>query len=59
MDTYARYQTSIYVSSEYMNQTFQVFGQSISYTEYAILLFPDMEELITRFLEELTQEGGR
>lgn len=59
MNTYARYQTSIYVSSEYMNQTFQVFGQSISDTEYAILLFPDMEELITRFLEALTQEGGR
>ena len=59
MDTYARYQTSIYVSSEYMNQTFQVFGQSISDTEYAILLFPDMEELITGFLEALTQEGGR
>lgn len=58
MDTYARYQTSIYVSSEYMNQTFQVFGQSISDTEYAILLFPDMEELIAGFLEALTQEGG-
>lgn len=58
MNTYARYQTSVYVSSEYMNRTFQVFGQPVSDTEYAILFFKDMEELVVEFLEALTQEGG-
>lgn len=59
MDTYARYQGSIYVPSEYMNQNFQVFGQSISDTEYAVLLFHDMEELTAEFLEALAKEGGQ
>ena len=55
MNISAGYQSSIYISSEYMKETFGASSQYISNTEYAVLILPDMENLIAEFLEALAQ----
>lgn len=55
MNISAGYQSSIYISSEYMEETFGASSQYISNTEYAVLVLPDMENLIAEFLEALAQ----
>lgn len=51
MNTYARYQSVIYLSSEYMSDTFQISSAYIPDTEYGILMTEEMENLTAQFLE--------
>lgn len=53
MDTYARYQSDIYLKEAYMKEKFNVSALYIDATDYGILITKDMEEEISRLLEAL------
>lgn len=54
MDTYARYQSSLYVSCEYMNTTFQVSAEYVDNTKYAVLKTQEMEDTVAEMVEQLS-----
>lgn len=58
MDTYARYQSSIYISSGYMSETFQASAEYVPDTEYALLKTQDMEAQIAALIEEILVYAG-
>ena len=53
MDTYARYQSDIYLKEAYMKEKFNVSALYIDAADYGILITKDMEEEISRLLEAL------
>lgn len=53
MDTYARYQSDIYLSDTYMEEVFMVSCIYVDNTDYAILITQDMEEELSILLDAL------
>lgn len=53
MDTYARYQSDIYLKDTYMKEKFNVSAIYIDTTEYGVLITQDMEEEVSRLMEGL------
>lgn len=51
MNTYARYQSSIYIPSEYLEDKFQISCTYIPNTDYGILITQEMEELLAEITE--------
>ena len=57
MNTYARYQSAIYLSTEYTGDTFQVSATYIPDTEYGVCVTKDMENLIAELLDAILSDG--
>lgn len=51
MDTYARYQSTIYLSKDYVQQTFGVSADYLSGSGYGVILTEAMEDKITVYVE--------
>ena len=53
MDTYARYQSDIYLKDTYMKEKFNVSCIYIDTTDYGVLITKDMKNEISRLLKSL------
>lgn len=58
MDTYARYQSTIYLSKDYVQQTFGVSAEYLSGSAYGVILTEAMEDKITVYVEAFLQTAS-